>query len=328
MKVTLKVPHISGIFFKHKNGHAFIRKKNSLRTHVIRLSEELKAENRIRTARAYIGTLNCVLRFTDTDDISLGEISENFVKDLETFLKMRGCRLNTISFYMRNLRAIYNKAIDKELLHAPEKNPFLKVFTGNAQTSKRALSKSEITLIKNWKNDEADKRSKDALLHAKLYFLFSFYTRGMSFIDMAYLKKEDVNNNVICYARKKTGQTIHVQITPDLKKIIRFFEQETSDSIYLLPIITKPDKPERTQYESALRTYNNNLKKIRSMTGINKALTGYVARHSWATIAKYMQVPIEQISESLGHSNIKTTMIYLAAFDQSILHRVNMKVTV
>ncbi len=331
MKLMWKMPGLGGILsrkedFPDKN--PLVKTNDSSRLYVSKLSEELTSTGRLRTARAYRSTLNSVLSFTGTDDISLQEITRCFVKDYEAFLQKKACCLNTISFYMRNLRAILNKAVVEGLFSDSVKNLFSGIFTGNAHTDKRAINKREIQLIRDWDGYDLNKRSGNSLHYAKLYFLFSFYMRGMSFIDMAFLKKSDMEKDIISYTRKKTGQMIHVQITPELRKIIFFFEKDTRDSAYILPIIRRKDKSEQMQYQSALKNYNNHLKIIQSMLGIDRKLTGYVARHSWATIAKHMNIPIEQISESLGHTNIKTTMIYLAAFNQSILHKVNLKVTV
>jgi len=228
---------------------------------------------------------------------------------------------NTISFYMRNLRAIYNKAIKKGLFKPSETNIFNNVYTGLEITPKRALIREEIIKLFSKKDLEP------SLLKARHFFLFSFLTRGMSFVDMAYLQKGNIENDILVYHRKKTGQRIEITLTAQIKYLISCFKEETAHTQYIFPIIKKTNISERLQYESALSIQNKRLKKLAKACDINKILTTHVARHSWASIAKMENLPLAVISEGLGHTSIKTTSIYLAPFNRKILEQANKKVT-
>lgn len=159
---------------------------------------------------------------------------------------------------------------------------------------------------------------------ARDLFMFSFYTRGMSFVDIIYLKHKDIVDDVIGYRRRKTNQLIEVAVTEPLRKIINKYN---TDQTYVLPFINDSDKP--SLYDKYLSTYGvfyRNLNKIREMLNLKTPLTTYVARHSWATIAKEQGVTTSIISEGLGHASEKTTLIYLKEFDRSVLDRVNEKI--
>jgi integrase len=240
----------------------------------------------------------------------------------EQQLKAEGLSLNTISFYMRNLRSIYNRAVEMQLIVSQEIPPFKYVFTGRERTVKRALTQHEINRLNN-----ADIPDNKHLFFARQLFFFGFHAKGMSFVDMAYLKKSDCKNGTIRYRRKKTGRIIELKVTSQLRELIDYFAPMVTGSPYLLPIITDSQKSERLQYESALRTQNSRLKALARLSGLEHALTTHVSRHTWASLAKQIHTPIAVISESLGHSDEKTTQIYLASFDRKVLDRVGERVS-
>lgn len=222
--------------------------------------------------------------------------------------------MNTISFYMRNLRAVYNCAVMKGL--SEQSRPFKDVYTGIDKTVKRAIPLEVIKKIK-----ELDLSSSPTLDFARDMFLFSFYTRGMSFIDMAYLRKSDLKNGILSYRRKKTGQKLYIKWEACMQGIV---EKHASKSMeYLLPIISDSSSRRRKQYENALRLVNHKLKQIAEILCLSVPLTTYVARHSWASIAKTKNIPLAVISEGMGHDSETTTQIYLASLDTSIIDRAN-----
>lgn len=182
---------------------------------------------------------------------------------------------------------------------------------------KRALSQEEMNSLNN-----ASVGHDPRLRFARQLFFFGFHACGMSFVDMAYLKKSDIQNGSICYRRKKTGKMIEVKITKSLKKLIDFFYLKNPNTLYLSPIITDPDKDDRLQYESAVRLQNKRLRLLGKLSDFAHALTTHVCRYSWASLARKLNTPLAVISESLGHSDEKTTVIYLASFDRSVLDRV------
>ncbi len=274
----------------------------------------LKESDKVRTSETYTTTLNSFMRFREGKDILLKEIDSELMEAYEFYLKRKGISMNSISFYMRILRAVYNRAVDKELV--VQCYPFRHVYTGIEKTIKRAIPFSIVKQIK-----ELDLGCNTALDYARDMFLFSFYTRGMSFVDMAYLKKKDLNNDVLSYRRKKTGQRLFIRWESCMQDLLSKYP--VNDTCYLLPIIQKRDCDERQQYKSAIFMVNRNLKIIGNRLNLPISLTMYVARHSWASIARSKSIPISVISEGMGHNSESTTQIYLASLDTTVVDKAN-----
>lgn len=266
------------------------------------------------TANNYRAALSSFKRFRNQDDIPVGAIDHIVMEDYQAYLHSTGLVSNSVSFYMRILRAVYNRAVEQDL--TKDRRPFRTVFTGTEKTLKRAISISDIKRIR-----ELDLLSRPNLEFARDIFLFLFFCRGMSFIDAAFLKRTDIQNGVLTYRRHKTNQVLHIKIIEPIKDLIDRYSNK--DSPYLLPVITRSDCDERKQYEAALRRVNNALKIIADMLKLPIPLTTYVSRHAWATIAKSKNVPVNVISDALGHDSIATTQIYLASIDTSVIDRAN-----
>ena len=276
---------------------------------------QLKRLNRIRTSETYAATLASFMKFRDGQDILLCEIDGDTMMLYEAWLKANGNCPNTTSFYMRILRAVYNRAVEKALTE--QRHPFKHVYTGIDETVKRAVPLKAIKRIK-----ELDLTLKPHLDYARDMFLFSFYTRGMSFIDMAYLKKSDLKNGILTYRRRKTGQQLTVKWEKCMQEIVDKYDTESS--IYLLPIIKPYSKTdERTQYIYAGHNISRSLKAIGKELGLSLPLTMYTSRHSWASIAKSKNVPLSVISEGMGHDSEATTRIYLASLDNMAIDKTN-----
>ena len=276
---------------------------------------QLKRLNRIRTSETYAATLSSFMKFRDGQDILLCEIDGDIMMLYEAWLKANGNCPNTTSFYMRILRAVYNRAVEKELTE--QKYPFKHVYTGIDKTVKRAVPLKAIKRIK-----ELDLTLKPHLDYARDMFLFSFYTRGMSFIDMAYLKKSDLKNGILTYRRRKTGQQLTIKWEKCMEEIVTKYEDRSATQ-YMLPIITSPFANERVQYRNALYRVNTALKEVARLVNISIPLTMYWARHGWANIAKSKNIPLSVISEGMGHDSEETTRIYLASLDTSVVDRAN-----
>jgi transposase len=151
-------------------------------------------------------------------------------------------------------------------------------------------------------------------------FMFSFYTRGMSFVDMAYLKKSDLQNDILTYRRRKTGQELSIKWEKCMAEIVAKYPDNHIN--YLLPII-KEKENERKQYDNALHLVNYRLKDLSKILKLQRPLTMYVARHSWASAAKAKNVPLSVISEGMGHDSEATTQIYLASLETSVVDKAN-----
>ena len=290
-----------------------LTKESSLFTFMHGVIAQLKQLGKIRTSETYTATLKSFMAFRESQDVPLDGISSDMMLLYEAHLKTRDVSMNTISFYMRNLRAVYNRAVEKGL--TPQNKPFRHVYTGVDKTIKRAIPIKEIKALK-----ELDLSLKPSLDFARDMFMFSFYTRGMSFIDMAYLKKSDLQNGILTYRRRKTGQQLTIKWEKCMEDIVSKYPKNQTD--YLLPII-KETVNERRQYDNALHLVNYHLKDLSSLLKLQRPLTMYVARHSWASAAKAKNIPLSVISEGMGHDSEATTQIYLASLETSVVDKAN-----
>ena len=285
---------------------------------------KLKQNGKIRTAETYISALNSFTKFIDIskakghyfmgNEIMLYGITSDIVEYYESYLHSRGVTPNTISFYMRILRAVYNRAVEKDLIE--QSFPFRHVYTGIDKTVKRALPLAVIKKIK-----ALDLSLCPALDYARDMFLMSFCLRGMSFIDMAFLRKSDLRNGHVLYRRRKTGQRLTIEWTKEMQVVIDKYPESRAG--YLLPIIRNTGINERCAYRNMSYNINRSLKKIAQMINADIPLTLYVARHSWASAAKSNGIPISVISEGMGHDSETTTRIYLASLDTAVVDRAN-----
>lgn len=275
---------------------------------------KLKQNGKVRTSETYNCALNSFRKFRNGNDIMLDCLSSDIMESYEAWHRKRGIAPNTISFYTRILRATYNRAVEDEIIE--NRNPFRHVYTGVDKTIKRALPLLAIKKIKI-----LDLSMHPALDFARDMFMMSFMLRGMSFIDMAYLRKSDLSNGYVTYRRRKTGQQLVIAWTREMQMILYKYPENESD--YLLPIIRKKGINERSFYRNVGYNINHNLKRIAEKVGIMIPLTLYVARHSWASIAKSKGIPVSVISEGMGHDSEATTQIYLASLDTSVVDRAN-----
>ncbi len=275
---------------------------------------KLKQNGKIRTAETYTSTLNSFKKFRNNRDIMLDYLNSEVMEAYEAWLQQRSISPNTISFYTRILRAVYNRAVEEDIIE--DRNPFRRVYTGVDKTVKRALPLQFIRKI-----NALDLSLFPKLDYARDMFMMSFMLRGMSFIDMAYLRKTDLVNGYVTYRRRKTGQQLVVEWTKEMQLILDKYPENNSD--YLLPIIRNKGLNERYTYRNVGYNINHNLKRIAEKVGIAMSLTLYVARHSWASAARAKGIPLSVISEGMGHDSETTTQIYLASLDTSVVDKAN-----
>jgi transposase len=150
--------------------------------------------------------------------------------------------------------------------------------------------------------------------------------RGMPFVDIAYLRKKDLKNKMLAYSRKKTNQYLTVEWEKAQQKILDRYAHQMKNRSYLLPIIKNEDGTEYKQYQRMQININRALKKIGEMAELKMPLTTYVARHTWASVARDMNIPIAVISEGMGHNSIKTTQGYLNSIDISRINEANKRI--
>ena len=282
----------------------------------------LRQNGKLRTSETYRATLNSFRKFLKIhstyysckSDIMLDCLDSEIMEAYEAWNVSRGITPNTISFYNRILRAVYNRAVENNLIES--NYPFRHVYTGIDKTVKRAIPLSVIRKIKT-----LDLATCPALDYARDMFIMSFMLRGMSFIDMAFLRKTDKVEGYVSYRRRKTGQRLVIEWTKEMQMILDKYPENKSE--YLLPIICKTDVNELCAYRNAGYRINRNLKIIARVVGLSIPLTLYVARHSWASVAQSKGIPVSVISKGMGHDSESTTRIYLASLDTSIVDRAN-----
>ena len=240
----------------------------------IERKKKLKKEG---TAAAYKSTRSSLAKFLDGSDIRMPEIDLRFIRRYEDFLYNNGVAENTVSYYLRNLRTLYNQAV-VDGYHPHGEYPFVKAQTRPAKTVKRALSREDLQALANLKLEDAPE-----LKFARDLYLFSFYAQGMAFVDIVLLKKSDIYNGVLTYSRHKSKQFIRIAVTPQMQELMDKYETEGK---YVFPIIRDNSSSEYTQYRLALGRINRHLKRIAAMIDVKIPLTTYTARHTWATLAR------------------------------------------
>ena len=286
-----------------------------------------------RTSLHYKATLNSFKRYRNDKDIALCEIDAEEMRSYEAYLHHTAevCS-NTSSFYLRILRATYNKAVAKGL--TPQQHPFKEVYTGIAKTRKRAISTENVSQMKRLDSVKnltpKEEMARDA-------FLMSFYLRGISFIDLAHLRKSNLKDGYLHYTRSKTRQRLTIRWEKDMQELMEKYQAQTASSPYLFPFLV--DDGNRSQDKTIdkkkeeVRLYHNaearisyHLRKLGDKIGIKGKLTLYVARHSWATTARGNDISMSVISEALGHHSETTTQIYLNSIKSSEVDDANAQI--
>ena len=286
-----------------------------------------------RTMLHYKATLNSFKRYRDNKDIALREIDAEVMRSYEAYLHhTAGVCKHTSSFYLRILRSTYNKAVAKGL--TPQQHPFSDVYTGIAPTRKRAIPAESVSRIKHLESVK-DLTPKEEM--ARDTFLMSFYLRGISFIDLAHLRKSDLKDGYLHYTRSKTGQRLTIRWEKEMQEVLEKYQAQTASSPYLFPFLVdagnKSHDKTIDKKQEEVRLYHNaesrisyHLRKFGAKIGIKGKLTLYVARHSWATAARDNNVSISVISEALGHDSETTTQIYLRSIKSSEVDDANAKI--
>ena len=297
-------------------------------------SEHQRRNGHISLANNYASAGNSFSRFLRTinkTDISFKKMTSNLVSDYEAWLQTCGLCRNTTSFYIRALQSVYHKAVRQGLTE--DRRPFSEAYRGVARTAKRAIDASEVcqlstldirhALLSSGDYDEGKRLNnmQHQLEFARDIFIFCFCDRGLTFVDLAHMRKSDITGNLMVYVRRKTNQRIEVQVEPMMQAVIDRYPSQTD---YLLPILTKTDNQEAVyqQYRYALSRYNASLETLGGMLGGLK-LTSYVSRHSWASAARQQNVPLSIISQSMGHDSEKTTEIYLKSLECNVINKTN-----
>ena len=283
---------------------------------------DLKLENRISTATSYECAKVSIQKFNK--NLTFAEITPNFLKKYENWMTENGNSISTVGIYLRSLRAIYNlQNINKSVY--PFGTGKGKYTIPTSKNTKKALTIQEISKIYNYEAEPNSTKEK-----AKDYWLFLYLCNGMNVKDFCLLKWENINGNMLTYRRAKTkrsqreSKTISVALKPETREIIRKWGQPSLDKdAYIFPHLNKKmnAEQEKAVYYNLTKIINKYVKQIAEEVGINKNVTTYFARHSFATVLKRSGAKIEMISELLGHSNVGVTESYLDSFEKEQIQK-------
>lgn len=293
-------------------------------TFMKQVAAELQMEGNFGTAHVYRSSLNAIIAYRGKRDFVFSEVTSEWLKGFEVHLRSRGCSWNTVSTYLRTFRAVYNRAVN--LRKAPYV-PYLfrSVYTGTRADHKRALSDDDMRKV------FVDLRGTGISLpvrQAQELFILMFLLRGMPFVDLAYLRKSDLRDNMITYRRRKTGRSLSVTLTPEAMILIKKYMNRDSSSPYLFSFLKSCEgtKEAYREYQLALRSFNQQLMLLGELLGLGDKLSSYTARHTWATTAYYCEIHPGIISEAMGHSSITVTETYLKPFRSKKIDEVNKQV--
>lgn len=293
-------------------------------TFMKQVATELQMEGNFGTAHVYRSSLNAIIAYRGKRDFVFSEVTSEWLKGFEVHLRSRGCSWNTVSTYLRTFRAVYNRAVN--LRKAPYV-PYLfrSVYTGTRADHKRALSDDDMRKV------FVDLRGTGISLpvrQAQELFILMFLLRGMPFVDLAYLRKSDLRDNMITYRRRKTGRSLSVTLTPEAMILIKKYMNRDSSSPYLFSFLKSCEgtKEAYREYQLALRSFNQQLMLLGELLGLGDKLSSYTARHTWATTAYYCEIHPGIISEAMGHSSITVTETYLKPFRSKKIDEANKQV--
>ncbi|MBZ9650624.1 site-specific integrase [Psychroflexus montanilacus] len=284
--------------------------------------ETLELNDKISTASCYKCAKTSIDKFHK--NLTFADITPRFLKKYENWMKIQGNSITTVSMYLRSLRAIYNQQdIDKSIY------PFgigsKKYTIPTSKNTKKALTIDEIGKIYNYESElsSAEDMAKD-------YWLFLYLSNGMNVKDFCLLKWSNINNNMLTYKRAKTRDSrkepknITVALKPESLAIIKKWGQPSlNQGAYIFPHfeINMTAKQQRKVCQNLTKIINKYMKRIAKEIGIEKNVTTYFARHSFATVLKRSGAKIEMISELLGHSNVGVTENYLDSFENDQIQK-------
>ena len=284
--------------------------------------EELRREGRYSTAHIYKYALYAVTGFVGGGEIFFGALTRHWLKRFECHIEGLQRSYNTISTYVRVLRAVYNRAVDRELIRG-EFRLFAGMKTGVYTERKLAVTAGQMKQLL-----KTDHRTEfpAAVSKSQDFLALMLLLQGTPFVDLAHLRKCDLNGDLLVCHRRKTGTELCVKVVPEAMRLIERYRNTDPSSPYLLDILDAGQEGESAFYGycERLRELNRNLSLLPALCGMKGLkVSSYTARHTWATLAKYCQVPEEIISEGLGHSSLEVTRTYLKSFEGNELAKAN-----
>ena len=294
-------------------------------TFMKQVANGFQVEGNFGTAHVHRSSLNAIIAYRGKSDLFFSEVTSEWLKGFEVHLRNRGCSWNTVSTYMRTFRAVYNRAVNlRKAPYVPYLFRF--VYTGTRADHKRALADDDMKKV--FVNLSRKAGVSLPVRQAQELFILMFLLRGMPFVDLAYLRKSDLRDNVITYRRRKTGHPLSVTLTPEAMILIKKYMNRDSSSPYLFSFLKSREgtKEAYREYQLALRSFNQRLMLLGELLGLGDKLSSYTARHTWATTAYYCEIHPGIISEAMGHSSITVTETYLKPFQDKKIDEANKQV--
>ncbi len=279
--------------------------------------DTLRAEQRIGTMLWYDNTLRSIQRFASRP-VSLEEVTVPWLQRYTKFLRADHKSVTTVSMYLRAIRAILNQARKTGLLrdtHYPFGKGKFEIQEGEGR--KIALTLRQIEQIVRYSDG-----NRQTAYYRDLWF-FIYLCNGINVADLIRLKYADILDGEIRFVRQKTERTAHKRreiraiLTPEMQAILERWGNPPSGENYLFPFLSGRETPIelKIKTQNLTRRINRHMNTLGQRLGIGKIST-YTARHSFATILKRSGANLVYISESLGHSDLKTTTCYLAGFER------------
>ena len=286
------------------------------------VAEELRMGGNFGTAHVYRSSTNAIIAYCGKGDFSFDKVTPEWLKGFEVHLRGSGCSWYIVSSYLRTFRAVYNRAVNSRMIiYTP--HLFRYVYTGTRADHKRALCDEDMKNV--FTKLSSSSAVPTTVRRAQELFILMFLLRGLPFVDLAYLRKSDLRDNVITYRRRKTGRPLSVTLTPEAMILLKRYMSRDTDSPYLFPLLKSGEgtKEAYHEYQLALRSFNQQLMLLGKMLGLNDRLSSYAARHTWATTAYYCEIHPGIISEAMGHSSITVTETYLKPFRSKKIDEAN-----
>lgn len=285
-----------------------------------RVIRSLEEEGRFGTARVHGSTMRAFESFVGHKRFRMEQLNRRVLSAFEFYLVSGNRQWNTVSTYMRVLRAVYNRAVDAGV--APYSHRlFVGVYTGTRSDRRRALGPEDLSRLFHAEiPSRQQSRTRD-------YCKLMFAMRGIPFADLVYLRKCDLQSNTLCYRRHKTGTSMVVELSPSILALVNRLRSKDASSPWLFPFLDRGDDARSYYhlYRNAINTFNGRLAKLAKRLGLAH-LSTYTIRHSWATTAYHNDVHPGIISQALGHSSILVTEHYLKPFMQVRVNAANLMV--
>ncbi len=256
------------------------------------------------------------------------KLSPTVLKRFENFLRQRNCSWNTVSTYIKTVRSVYHRAVDRKYIRYVPRL-FEHVYTGTRADRKKALEASDISsLVRETERSLQGGTLPNAQQKTRIFFVLMFMLRGIPFVDLAYLHKRDLQGNILSYRRRKTGRALTVSLTPEAMQMVRMVANRNPDSPICFPFcrarkVRKRHTGNTSRHSGA---FNQRLAVLRQCLGMQSALSTYAARHTWATMAYHCEIHPGIISEAMGHSSITVTETYLKPFSNRKIDEANQRV--